>query len=375
MAARHDAERVREALVTVVAALDPGQLSGGDAVVLVETFTAIERLAVAGRTLCLRAAADSGAWTMRRRGARTPADWVAATLGVSSSQAFAELLTAERLEQLPATQAAVRAGKLSAAQAREIADTAAVAPAAEQAMLAAAETEGVQSLQRRGRAARAAAAANDQRRHEKIRQGRYLRHWTDHDGAFRADLRTTPEAGAELLARLRPFQDELFEQARQADQHESTHAYAADALLEMARAATPGNGSGTVPAKVIARVDVEALQRGHAVEGEVCEIDGVGPVPVPSLRALLGDAFLALVITRGVDILNVTHVGRHIPEAVRTALEWRDPECVTDGCAVQLGLEIDHVVDYAKGGPTALGNLGRLCPIHHDVKTYGRAPP
>jgi hypothetical protein len=47
------------------------------------------------------------------------------------------------------------------------------------------------------------------------------------------------------------------------------------------------------------RVDLEALRRA-AVEGdELCEIAGIGPVPVSVARELLGDAVLKLVITRG----------------------------------------------------------------------------
>jgi len=33
-------------------------------------------------------------------------------------------------------------------------------------------------------------------------------------------------------------------------------------------------------------------------------------------------------------------------------------------------LEIDHRTDFAKGGPTSLDNLARLCPFHHDLKTH-----
>lgn len=35
------------------------------------------------------------------------------------------------------------------------------------------------------------------------------------------------------------------------------------------------------------------------------------------------------------------------------------------------GLVTDHWrIDYARGGPTQLSNLARLCARHHDLKTY-----
>jgi hypothetical protein len=42
----------------------------------------------------------------------------------------------------------------------------------------------------------------------------------------------------------------------------------------------------------------------------LCEITGVGPVPVEVARRLLGESILKLVITNGVDVANVTHLGR-----------------------------------------------------------------
>jgi Domain of unknown function (DUF222) len=75
------------------------------------------------------------------------------------------------------------------------------------------------------------------------------------------------------------------------------------------------------------RVDVEALRRGSVTGGELCEIAGVGPVPVTVARGLLGDAIVKLVITDGVDVLNVTHLGRVPTAAQKAALLWMNPTC------------------------------------------------
>jgi len=94
-------------------------------------------------------------------------------------------------------------------------------------------------------------------------------------------------------------------------------------------------------------------------------------VPVSTVRGMLSEAFVKLLVTDGVDVLTVCHVGRGVPAHVRSALEERDPTCVVPGCDVAMGLEIDHwQTAYADGGPTTLANLARLCHFHHAMKTY-----
>src|SRR5207342_912831 len=118
---------------------------------------------------------------------------------------------------------------------------------------------------------------------------------------------------------------------------------------------------GTAPpvpnATVHILIDHGALMRGGAVEAEVCEIPGVGPVDVAWVRELLGSAFLTVVIKKGKDILTVGNLGRHVPAEVRTALMVSGRECDIDGCNLRGYLERDHTHAYAKGGPTAFWNL------------------
>ena len=121
--------------------------------------------------------------------------------------------------------------------------------------------------------------------------------------------------------------------------------------------------------RALIRVDLEALLRGKVAGGEVCEIDGVGPVPARRARELLGDAVLHLVITRGVDVLNVTYLGRGPNAAQRIALAWAAPVCTAEGCC-RRRLENDHREPWAKTRHTRLDELDPLCPFHHDFKTY-----
>jgi hypothetical protein len=146
----------------------------------------------------------------------------------------------------------------------------------------------------------------------------------------------------------------------------------------MSQTATAGGGGGggggakpKSPAKVLVRVDLPALRRGTTQPGETCEIAGYGPIPVTEALRLMPDAFLALVLTRGHDVINITHLGRQFTEHQKTALEWRDPECVTLGCHNTARLERDHRDDWARTHQTKITSADRLCHTHHQLKTAG----
>ena len=373
-------------LSAYLADLDPALITTAQAAELYAVFAEVRRLGSAGELLLAPRAAQSEGW--KDDGHRSAAAWMAATSGTGLGEAIATLETGTRLEALPATAEAVRRGTLSAPQAKEIAAAAAARPSAEAELLEAAGACTVKGLKDRCRAvrARAGSAAAENERYEAIRRTRFLRHWSDPDGAFRAEMRLTPDDGASLLASLERRTNERFDEGRTAGRHEPTAAYAADALVDLvtgrvrctgtgpadAAPASPGSPTTSAPRAVVhVRIDAGALRRGHADDGETCEIPGVGPVPVASVRALLPEAFVKLLVHDGVDVTTVCHVGRTVPAHVRSALEERDPQCVVPGCDVALGLEIDHYrTAFAEGGPTALENLARLCHFHHAMKTY-----
>jgi hypothetical protein len=122
---------------------------------------------------------------------------------------------------------------------------------------------------------------------------------------------------------------------------------------------------------VMIRVDLEALRRGSTGRGELCEIPGVGPVPVSHAREVLGDALCHLVITNGIDVTTLCSLGRSIPEALRIAILERDQCCVVPTCGKVLSLEKDHwQVDFAKGGVASMDNIAMLCRYHHRLKTH-----
>ncbi len=189
---------VVDGLRQALASLEPGIFRADDAAHLVQLFAEAECLAAAGKALMARRVEETNLW--RRDGHRSAAGWLAAATGSSVGSAVGTLEMARRLEALPATAEAQRAGRLSEAQAREISSAAALAPAAEAELLAAAQREPVAALRQRCQRVRAAAADDEAARHRAVHQRRRLRHWTDADGAFRMDLVTTADAGATILA-------------------------------------------------------------------------------------------------------------------------------------------------------------------------------
>ena len=345
----------------LVTQLGADSLSGPDAVRLVELFSEAERLCAAGRTLAAGRVQRSPEWSAA--GYRTPAQWMAAHTKVTLNQAITSLETARRLEKLPQTRERFLSGDLSEIQAAEIASAANLDPKAEDSLLEAAESETVSALRDRCREVRAAAYA-DEDACERIRRGRFLRHWTDPDGAVRLNGRFAPDDGARLLATVHARAGRLQAEARRAGQREPADAYAADALVGFA------SGQSIPKAVVHVEVDRAAFDRGRVEPGERCMIRGVGPVPVAVARRMARNGMVKFIERDGVDVTRVAHAGRTIPAHLRSALEARDRTCVVPGCDMRTGLEIDHVVPFAEGGSTRMDNLARLCRFHHGEKTH-----
>ena len=79
-------------------------------------------------------------------------------------------------------------------------------------------------------------------------------------------------------------------------------------------------------------------------------------------------------MTKGVDVISVTHLGRSPTAYQLTALEWMQPACTAEGCACTGRLENDHRQDWADTHETPTDGLDPLCHHHHMLKTrYGWA--
>lgn len=344
--------------------LDPAVLDEAGAVALHDFFVEGERLMAAGRAMAARALESSGVW--RRQGFRSAAAWSAAQAGLPSGPSIRARETLGLLDDLPLASAALRAGRLSLAQALAIADAASEWPQAEAHLVATAETLSLAGLQEECQRVRAA-VLDEADRQRRVRRGRFCRTWRDRDGAFRLSARMTVDEGARLAAALDARRDEIVAEAKAGGWYENPDIHRADALAELGCVSGPG---GRPAPTVHVWVDYDALTRGYVVDGERCEIPGLGPIPVGLVRQMATDCILKVIVTRGVEITAVAHAGRTIPAHLRTALECRDPVCIVPGCEARRNLEIDHRAPWSATRDTSLGNLARLCRFHHFQKTF-----
>ncbi len=265
----------------------------------------------------------------------------------------------------------MRKGTVSAAQAEAIASAVPADPAAIGRFLDLAATTSVRELRDECLRTRAKSDPDPDATHERIRKNRNLRTCGDAEGAWRISARGTADAGARFEAGLAPIIDAMFEQARAEGRRESREAYAFDALMSLVeRKESPDEKKRSPKARYTAllHVDVEALVRGQVVGEESCELPGFGPVPVRVARSLLGESVLKLVITKGVDVMHVTHLGRGATAAQRIALLWSKPKCANEACS-SMFVKIDHRDPWAETRHTKLGELDPLCPHDHELKT------
>jgi hypothetical protein len=351
------------ALERTIAEFEPGTLDVTGAKQATDLYARIERLGAAGKLMAARRVEDAVTW--KRDGHRSGAHWLASATGVSVGAAMRSLETARRLEELPETADALRAGELSEAQAAEIAGAAWLDPSAEGRLLD--RARGGSSFRGFRDACREAAmrAADDRALAQRLHETRAVRTWSD--GHWRLDAALRPDEGARVGQVLETKTSELFEAARAAGRRQPREAYRADALVAIM--------TGEVPQKPIElRVegDYAALERGYVEPGERCELVGVGPIPVTIARALLGDAKLVLLAREANEITKISSAKRGIPIALRRWLERAYPTCGVGGCGQNERLQIDHIVPVEAGGPTTKQNTWRLCPHDHTLKTiYG----
>ena len=222
-------------LESFVGAFEPGRYSGEDAAVLVERFSLGERLCATGKALAAKRATETE--HHRKDGSRSAAEWLAGKTGESLGHAAGSLQLANQMEDHPGLGDALRSGELSQTRAHTVAGVLKLDPDSEDELLKAAKDRTETNRQLADRClrakARARSAEDNRAAHERIRAARFLRHYTDGDGAFRLEGSFTPDAGARLLAALKPTRTVLFDEARRQGLREHPDAYGADALVAL----------------------------------------------------------------------------------------------------------------------------------------------
>jgi hypothetical protein len=358
----------RRAFGDLVRRLDPDDLPASQAPGLWCELDQLGRQVAAAKAMVARRVDDSLAW--KREGFASAAEYLAARGGTSLATAKTELDTSRALPALPAVRSAMLDGTLSPQQGGLIADAAKVNPTAERSLLASARRFSFKELRDHAQRAKAAADPDSEATQRRLHRGRRLVEHVDAEGAWNLHARGTVADGAKVHAALAPIIDEVFATNRRAGNREPAEAYAFDALTELAgRAEARREGGPKRRYLGLIRCDLAALQRGSVHDGELCEITGVGPIPVAHGVSLLTEATWKLVITRGVDVAHVTTLSRRATAAMLAALLWRSPVCTVEGCGRTI-LEIDHRLPYADTGHTTLVELDPFCTHHHDLKTY-----
>lgn len=366
-------DQVHQVVAAFSRSFDAALVSAADAQRVVARAAAAEHMLAGVKSMAAARVAETELW--KSEGDRSAAHQLARRTGTTVSKAREALDTAGARGRLPELDAAVRRGEVSPGQAGVIADAASKAPSAERRLLDTARRASFGELMDECARTKAAAEPDDEARYNAVHARRFLRRRRCGDGAAELQYRSTPDEVAEVFSVVRGFAERVFTAARAEGRREPEEAYLADGLVAAARAAT-ASGEGAKPApkaaKVVVRIDWDALMRGWPVGDEVSEIAGIGPVPVSAVRSMVGsgDAFLAAVVTKGVDVATVGHLGRRATAYQLTALQWRNPGCTVEGCNATAHLDVDHRIDWADTRFTLLALLDHLCKHHHHRKTY-----
>jgi hypothetical protein len=130
-------DTARSTIATLASQFDAHALDGADAALAVRELGLIKRLVDGMLAKAANRVHETAAHV--GSGERDAAYFVAYAAGIEANEARRAMVTAWQLESLPAVDAAVRDGRLSARHAELIADTAAAHPESEQRLLAAAK--------------------------------------------------------------------------------------------------------------------------------------------------------------------------------------------------------------------------------------------
>ena len=109
------------------------------------------------------------------------------------------------------------------------------------------------------------------------------------------------------------------------------------------------------------------------------ELEGYGPIDAETARILAGHAPSFRRILTHPESGAVLSVGRDsyvVPADLKAAVRLRDETCRFPGCSRRARrCDIDHVTDWALGGPTDQNNLMLVCRRHHRLKHLSRWQP
>ncbi len=165
-------------------------------------------------------------------------------------------------------------------------------------------------------------------------------------------------------------EDELGRQPRVDELSRTSSQRRADALVEMATRSKTAPADGRRPDPLFSvLVDYPTLS------GRICQL-AQGTVMSPgSLVPYLDEAMIERAVFTPERRVEVSVTARLFTGATRRAIELRDRECTHSHCDIPAdACQIDHIVPYAKGGPTSQENGRVLCGFHNRLRNE-RPPP
>ncbi|WP_298885155.1 HNH endonuclease signature motif containing protein [uncultured Serinicoccus sp.] len=139
-----------------------------------------------------------------------------------------------------------------------------------------------------------------------------------------------------------------------------------DAFMTVFRRGVAGTeGQPTTPkAQVMVTIGLQELRGALAGTGRTVH---EGTIPAHQVRQLACEAdLIPAVLGEAGQILDLGRAKRLVTPGQRRALAHRDGGCTFPGCHVPATwCDAHHVVHWARGGRSDLGNYALLCPRHH----------
>ncbi len=352
----------------------PERCSGDQARRAVALLAEGERAASSGIALFSPVVAETGAHAKDGHG--SAGSWLASLTGSSTGAAKGRLADAQRAADTPELAEALHQGELSAPQIKLLSKAAATDPSSAGELLSKL-SNGSSNEELHDEVARQRAAArsreSERARRDRIHALRHLRWSQAEGGGIRLEGLCDEVEWAKVHGRLEAEAQRRWKLTG-SDAPDDLAAHRMDALLDLlaGKRARAGDTAASKDPLCVVLVDAEALRRGTTNSGEICEIDGIGPISVDAATELLYDGAAQFMLRSAKSICSVTGRSRHVAQRLAMTLVARDRTCAVPGCGQTKHLQSDHrIEDFAKGGLTELSNLARLCPAHHDLKTHG----
>jgi len=297
---------------------------------------------------------SSGAWA--GTGIRSPAHWVTWRFGVSSSRARTWVHMAERLEELPVTFAAFRAGRLSEDQVAVLVrylpsrnDREGVELATQLSVPVLRRTLREYPFQR----------ADDDEDPEDER--RSVTSYFRDEGTFALRAVLPADEGALVERALSKARDELVADHTPGDEPVTW----ADALVHLSESYLGGRCTPSAE-----RFQVVVHVRGDR-PGRDASLH-LGPALPAALRRYRScDATLRVLLADDAGPVALGRRCRTVPTSHRRMIEARDRGCRVPGCESSRWLHVHHLVHWEDGGTTDPANLVCLCTTHHRAHHRG----